>query len=123
MRTVKKRTPKSHLPVAICFSAAVALGACGAAAGQSVPDEVLKERVEAVLESASDVPADAITVEVSNGVVTLTGSVVCEGCGGRLTPGGFGTVQQSLGAVVRAIPGVESVEFELEYEPRGGAGG
>ena len=59
--------------------------------------------------------------------MTLTGSVVCDECGGRRTPGGFGTVQQSLGAVVRAIPGVESVEFELEYEsraePSGGAGG
>ena len=116
-----------HLAVALCFGAAVALGARGSAAAQSVPDEVLKERVEAALERASDVPADSITVEVSNGVVTLTGSVVCEDCGGRGTPGGFGTVQQSLGAVVRAIPGVESVEFELEYEPRagpsGGAGG
>ena len=114
------------LLVAFCFGAAVALGACGSAATQRAPDEVLKERVEAALESTSDVPADSITVEVSNGAVTLTGSVVCEGCGGRLTPGGFGTVQQSLGAVVRAIPGVESVEFELEYEspagPSGGAG-
>jgi hypothetical protein len=123
LRTVKKITLTSHLQVVICFSAAVALGACGAGAGQSVPDEVLKERVEVALASASDVPADAITVEVSNGVVTLTGSVACEGCGGRLTPGGFGTVQQSLGAVVRAIPGVGRVEFELEYEPRAGAGG
>jgi len=82
-----------------------------------VPDELLQERVEAALASASDVPADAITVVVDGGVVTLTGSVVCQECGGRRTPGGFGTVQQSLGAVVRAIPGVESVEFELEYAP------
>ena len=101
----------------VCVGAAIALGACGSEAAQNVPDDVLKERVEAVLEQASDVPADAITVEVSNGVVTLTGSVVCEGCGGSFTPPGFGTVQQSLGAVVRAIPGVGSVEFELEYEP------
>ena len=121
--TVRKRAST----FAICVGAAVALGTCGLEATQSTPDEVLQERVEAALESASDVPADSITVEVSNGVVTLTGSVVCEECGGRVTPGGFGTVQQSLGAVVRAIPGVESVEFELEYEPRagpsGGAGG
>ena len=127
VRTVSKRASTFHLPVAICFGAAVALGACGSEAAQSVPDEVLKERVEAALQRASDVPADSITVEVSNGVVTLTGSVVCEGCGGRFTPGGFGTVQQSLGAVVRAIPGVENVAFELEYEaragPSGGAGG
>ena len=72
-------------------------------------------------------PAYALTVEVSEGVVTVTGSVVCEDCGGRRTPGGFGTVQQSLGAVVRAIPGVQSVEFTLEYTPPepppGGGGG
>jgi len=54
--------------------------------------------------------------------VTISGSVVCQECGGRRTPGGSGTVQQSLGAVVRAIPGVESVEFELEYEPSPGGG-
>ena len=124
---MRKRASTFQLAVAIGFAAAAALGACGSEATQSAPDELLKARVEAALESASDVPADSITVEVSNGVVTLTGSVVCEECGGRITPGGFGTVQQSLGAVVRAIPGVESVEFELEYEPRagpsGGAGG
>ena len=87
--------------------------------------------MEAAIARASDVPADAITVVVIDGVVTVTGSVVCEECGGRRTPGGFGTVQQSLGAVVRAIPGVQSVEFDLQYErragpppgPSGGAGG
>ena len=122
--------PKSasggHLAVAICFAAATALGACGSAAAQSAPDGVLRARVEAALESASDVPADSITVRVSDGVVTLTGSVVCLECGGRRTPNGFATVQQSLGAVVRAVPGVERVEFELRYEPppepAGGAG-
>ena len=31
----------------------------------------------------------------------------CDGCGGSSTPGGAATVQQSLGAVVRAVPGVE----------------
>lgn len=87
------------------------------AAAQTAPDTLLKARVEAALESASDVPADSITVQVSDGVVTLAGSVVCDGCGGRSTPGGTGTVQQSLGAVVRAIPGVERVEFRLRYGP------
>jgi hypothetical protein len=124
VRTVRWRASKFHFAVAISVGAAVALGACGSEAAQSVPDEVLKARVEAALQSASDVPADAISVEVSNGVVTLTGSVACEGCGGSLTPSGFGAVQQSVGAVVRAIPGIGRVEFELEYEPpAGGSGG
>ena len=110
---MRKRTSTFHLAVAVSFGAALAFGACAS----GVPDEVLQERVEAALASASDVPADALTVVVSDGVVTITGSVVCQECGGRRTPPGFGTVQQSLGAVVRAIPGVESVEFDLEYEP------
>ena len=111
---MRKRAYTFRLAVAISFGAAVVLGACGS----GVSDEVLRERVEAALASASDVPAGSIAVEVSDGVVTLSGSVACEECGGRRTPPGFGTVQQSLGAVVRAIPGVASVEFKLEYQPR-----
>jgi osmotically-inducible protein OsmY len=87
------------------------------AAAQSAADQALKARVEAALESASDVPADSIAVQVSGGVVTLVDSVACEGCGGNATPGGAATVQQSLGAVVRAVPGVERVEFRLRYGP------
>jgi hypothetical protein len=120
-----------HLSLAFCLLAATALGGCASDGPEIPPDDVLQERVEAAIARASDVPADAITVVVIDGVVTVTGSVVCEECGGRRTPGGFGTVQQSLGAVVRAIPGVQSVEFDLQYErragpppgPSGGAGG
>ncbi|MEE2848008.1 MAG: BON domain-containing protein [Gemmatimonadota bacterium] len=120
-----------HLSLAFCLLAATVLGGCASDGSEIPPDDVLQERVEAAIARASDVPADAITVVVIDGVVTVTGSVVCEECGGRRTPGGFGTVQQSLGAVVRAIPGVQSVEFDLQYErragpppgPSGGAGG
>lgn len=85
---------------------------------QTRADSLLAARVQAALEVASDVPADSITVEASDGVVTLRGSVVCDDCGGTRTPGGSGTVQQSLGAVVRAIPGVGEVVFYLRYRPR-----
>ena len=120
-----------HLSLAFCLLAETVLGGCASDGSEIPPDDVLQERVEAAIARASDVPADAITVVVIDGVVTVTGSVVCEECGGRRTPGGFGTVQQSLGAVVRAIPGVQSVEFDLQYErragpppgPSGGAGG
>ncbi len=125
IKTLTKRLSRFHLVVVTCTCAVLALGSCGSDADQGVPDDVLQARVEAALASASDVPADALTVVVMGGVVTVTGSVVCEDCGGRRTPGGTGTVQQSLGAVVRAIPGVERVEFSLEYEepaePPGGA--
>ena len=120
--TVRKRTFALQLATLICVVAVASLGAPEAAAAQSPADSALKVRIEAALVAASDVPADSITVAVSQGVVTLTGSVVCQECGGRRTPGGSGTTQQSLGAVVRAIPGVASVEFKLEYQPRPDAG-
>lgn len=82
-----------------------------------VPDDVLRARVEAAIDSAGDLPADSIAVQVERGVVTLTGSLLCEPCGGNATPGGTGTVQQSLGAVVRAVPGVTDVRFRLTYRP------
>lgn len=87
-----------------------------AAEAQSTGDEQLRQRVEQALEGASDLPADAITVSVRDGIVTLRGSVVCDTCGGSRTPPSFGTVQQSLGAVVRAIPGVARVRFDLKYQ-------
>ena len=114
---MKRRTSRVHLVLAIWGGAVASLGLCGSVAAQSPADVALKTRIEAALEAASDLPADGvIAVEVSGGTVTLTGSVACNECGGRRTPG-FGAVQQSLGAVVRAIPGVERVEFELEYVP------
>jgi len=123
---MRKRASTFQLAVAICAGAIANLGVTASAAAQSPADSMLKARVEAALVSASDVPADSITVEVSDGVVTLSGSVACEECGGRRTPPGFGTVQQSLGAVVRAVPGVARLEFKLRYEPAaaraGGAG-
>ena len=87
---------------------------------QAAPDDVLRARVEAALAAASDLPADSISVQVQGGVVTLSGSVLCDGCGGNATPGGVGTVQQSLGAVVRAIPGVTELRFALRYRPPDG---
>jgi hypothetical protein len=103
-----------------CAAALAAFVGCAAAApsaAQTPADAALAARVEAVLASASDVPADSITVQVRDGVVIVSGSVLCDGCGGRSTPGGTGTVQQSLGAVVRAVPGVDRVEFRLRYAP------
>ena len=100
---------------------AVALGmlflAAVPAAAQSASDDALRTRVEAALAAAADLPADSISVQVQGGVVTLSGSVLCDdaACGGNATPGGAGTVQQSLGAVVRAIPGVTDLRFVLRY--------
>ena len=107
------------LALIACLGAA--LSACTfSAAAQNSPDAALQARVEAALAGASDLPANAISVQASGGVVTLTGSIVCAACGGNQTPPGVGTIQQSLGAVVRAVPGVQRVEFNLQYRPAGG---
>jgi len=102
---------------ALLLAAALAAQTPGQSAGQSAEDAALEARVEAALEAAADLPADSIVVQVRAGVVTLSGSVACADCGGNATPSGSGTVQQSLGAVVRAVPGVERVEFRLRYGP------
>ena len=120
---MRKKASAFQLAVAICAGTIANLGVTASAGAQSPADLELKARVEAALVSASDVPADSITVEVRDGVVTLSGSVACEECGGRRTPPGFGTVQQSLGAVVRAVPGVARLEFKLRYQPAAGRAG
>ena len=100
---------KSILAV-VCLGlvVAAAAGASGCAArtlGRTTGDDVLKTRVETALASASDVHADGLTVAARRGVVTLTGHVAS------------GTEQQAVGAIVRAIPGVEGVSFSLTIEP------
>ncbi len=95
----------------------LALGGAGLGCTPDGPtDEELAARVEAAMASASDLPA-SLQVAVNDGVVIVTGSLACDDCGGLQTPGGIGTVQQSVGAVVRAVPGVEAVEFALEPGP------
>lgn len=117
VRTCRLAASARTALLSILLALVGAMTAATTAAAQTQEDAALQSRVAAALASASDVPADSITVRVSGGVVTLTGSVVCDGCGGSSTPGGSATVQQSLGAVVRAVPGVERVEFRLRYAP------
>ena len=103
----------------LAVGAAFALTACasGIAGAQSDADAALEARVANAIDNASDLPVDSLSVAASDGVVRVTGSLVCADCNGMLTPGGVQTIQQSLGAVVRAVPGVERVEFDLEYRP------
>jgi hypothetical protein len=85
-------------------------------------DSALAGRIRSAIEAASDVPSDSVRVvaEAASGRVHVIGSVVCDDCGGNSTPGGAGTVQQSLGAIVRAVPGVQLVRFDLRYRPPDG---
>ena len=102
---------------ALGLALVLAVAGAGSACTPDGPsDEELAIRVEAALATAADLPA-GLEVEVAAGVVTITGSLACDDCGGLRTPPGLGTVQQSLGAVVRAVPGVEAVEFALDPGP------
>lgn len=93
---------------------AVVLGAAAACGLDSGPtDEELHSSVRSALESASDVNADQLEVDVTDGVVRISGSLTCETCGGQRTPAAEGSIQQTIGAVVRAVPGVVRIEFDL----------
>jgi hypothetical protein len=107
-----------RLAVAWALALGTIVGAPGATAAQSRADSVLTARVEAAVRAATDVPADSISVSARGGVVTLKGSLLCGDCGGNSTPGGTSTIQQSLSAVVHAVPGVERVVFDLVYRPQ-----
>ncbi len=101
--------------IALLLAVAGITAACSPQSSDSglTADEQLKQRVEAALiANATDLP-QGIQVEASAGNVRLAGSLDCEECGGLRTPGSFDTIQQSIGAIVRAIPGVENVEFAL----------
>ena len=99
------------LGVALNAVAMAGPSACAAREIQSTSDDaVVKARVEAALNGASDLNAVDVTVDVSRGVVTLTGRVAS------------GTEQQSLGAIVRAIPGVREVSFSLSIGPAASGG-
>lgn len=107
----------------ICLGMLVMLAACDSATNPTSTvsestsnDDQIQTQVESAIANASDLPS-GITVDVNSGVVSISGSVMCEDCGGLRTPGNVGTIQQSLGAIVRAIPGVTGVDFDLEYGP------
>ncbi|MEZ5488730.1 MAG: hypothetical protein R3F50_00225 [Gammaproteobacteria bacterium] len=76
-------------------------------------DELLLQRLSAAMAAAADLPQAGLTITVDGGAVLVSGSIDCEACGGTRTPGGVDTIQQNLGAVIRAVPGVGAVTFDL----------
>ena len=97
----RHRSGVQHGVLAVVVSLVVA--GCAGAPAPDPPDAdtALRSRVEAALAAARDVDADRIAVDVRSGVVWLTGQVAS------------GTEQQSAGAIVRAVPGVGDVRFDL----------
>ena len=105
---------QSEAPAAPAAQAAPEPATAEAAPAGSSGDEQLQARVESALANAADLPPGFV-VAVDQGAVLISGSMECEDCGGMRTPGNVGTIQQSLGAVVRAVPGVDRVDFSLDY--------
>lgn len=114
MQTMKKSGAPLYL--ALIASAVVTLGIYAAEpqGARKSSDEALKTRVQAALMSASDVPGREITVDVAGGVVTLKGQLSSDSMRGVAYPTAI--LQQSVGAVVRAVPGVKDVRFLLQIE-------
>jgi osmotically-inducible protein OsmY len=97
--------------LAACDSAT---GPTGAVTESASVDDQIQTQVESAIANASDLPS-GLSIDVTNGVVSISGSVACEDCPGLRTPANVGTIQQTLGAIVRAIPGVTRVDFDLDY--------
>lgn len=94
-------------------------GATNSAENSAAPeqsDAELQTQIESVLRQQSDLP-QGLQVTVTDGRVMVTGSLECEACGGNATPGTKDTIQQSLGAVVRAVPGVVDLQFAFAAQP------
>jgi len=102
-----RRADRLLLP-ALCLTL---LFACSPKASEDV---LLQQRVTAAIAAASDLPREGFSVSVNEGVVRVSGSLLCDDCGGLRTPGGEGSIQQSMGAVIRAVPGVAEVTFDLQ---------
>lgn len=83
-------------------------------AERPVDDGRIKSQVESAIVGAPDLPG-GFTVEVDGGLVSIGGSLACEDCGGMRTPANIGSIQQTLGAIVRSVPGVRQVQFDLDY--------
>ena len=102
----------------LLFTATLLLSACDSVTESDsredsrVSDEQIRTQIQSAIASTSDLPQELVVV-VNQGMVMVSGSLDCEECGGLRTPGTLGTVQQSLGAIVRAVSGVNSVTFEL----------
>jgi len=87
----------------------------GAASTERPIDDVrIKSQVESAIVGAADLP-DGFSVTVDGGLVSIGGTLACEDCGGMRTPANIGSIQQTLGAIVRSVPGVRQVQFDLDY--------
>ena len=105
--------PERLLAALLLSTAMLGLGACGDEGEALIADDAeLQQRVMAAIAGASDLP-EGLDVQVSAGVVTVSGNISCPECGGFRTPATVGSIQQSLGAVIRAVPSVQDVRFNF----------
>ena len=119
--TMRRPIIPSWLAFGVAATLVVGVGACSARTlppgsdrrvNERLPpqiptDDVLRSRVLDVLSTALDVNASLVEVEADAGLVTVRGRVAS------------GFEQQSVGAIVRAVPGVTRVRFDLQVENPG----
>lgn len=120
VRPVSSGRQAFYVVALVCIAALAIVRAGQPPAGRLPADEILKARVVAALAAASDIPARDIAVEVKAGVVSLKGRVSANSMRGVTYPTAM--MQQSIGAVVRAVPGVKEVRFSIQIDPAGPAG-
>ena len=112
---------KRLIPIAAIWLAlapsTIAARAAGTQAGRAPAqtakppaDAVLKTRVESALAAAADLRGRTLTADAKAGFVTVTGKVATT------------SELQTVGAVVRAVPGVKDVRFAVQVEPPPAAG-
>ena len=116
----RKLEVKNCAAAILCIAALAIVQAGQQQAVRAPADDVLKARVAAALAAASDVPGRDIAVDVKSGVVILKGRVSANSMRGVTYPTAM--MQQSIGAVVRAVPGVKEVRFEIQVDPGKPAG-
>lgn len=104
----------------LCIAMLAVLNAGQQQTARATTDDLLRARVVAALTNASDLPGRDIAVEVKSGIVILRGRISASSMRGVTYPTAM--MQQSVGAVVRAVPGVKQIQFSIQIEPEGTAG-
>lgn len=112
------RMSRNKMGMSLLFAGLLLLAACNeeVVPEQGITDADLLAAIAALLAQQTDLPS-GLAVVVNAGRVTISGSLECADCAGWETPGTAGTVQQSVGAVVRAVPGVVDVRFAFATTP------
>jgi hyperosmotically inducible periplasmic protein len=91
--------------LALTLVAPMLLAACGKTVGETIDDSTITARVKTALINEKDVPAAAINVDTTKGVVTLSGTVKDP------------TQRDRAVAAARRVNGVKDVKSTVQINP------